>query len=56
MLPADTILIIMYGATVGKTSLLKIEACTNQAICTILPNNEFYPNFLKYYYEELSRI
>ena len=38
----------MYGATAGKASLLKIEACTNQAICAILPNPHYSPNFLKY--------
>ncbi len=46
--PIDTVLIAMYGATAGKVSLLKIEACTNQAICAILPTNGFYPAFIKY--------
>ena len=54
MFPINTILIAMYGATVGKSSLLKIEACTNQAICAILPNNSFYSPFLKYYFEGIS--
>ncbi len=33
----DTILIAMYGATVGKTALLKIRATTNQAVCALSP-------------------
>lgn len=53
--PPDTILIALYGATVGKTSILRIEACTNQAICAILPNTSFYSPFLKYYFESLSK-
>ena len=38
----------MYGATAGKASLLKLEACTNQAICAILPNEDYCPEFIKY--------
>ena len=46
--PIDTVLVAMYGATAGKASLLKIEACTNQAICAILPNPHYSLSFLKY--------
>lgn len=46
--PKDTVLVAMYGATAGKASLLKIEACTNQAICAILPRKDYSPEFLKY--------
>ena len=47
--PYETILLAMYGATAGKVSLLQIEACTNQAICAIVPNkNIVEPLFLKY--------
>ena len=38
----------MYGATVGQVGILKSTMCTNQAICGILPNKDFHPNFLKY--------
>lgn len=31
----DTLLIAMYGATIGKTSILKFKACTNQACCAL---------------------
>jgi type I restriction enzyme S subunit len=47
--PKGTLLIAMYGATVGKTGILGIDAATNQAICAILPNKTFDPNFLKSY-------
>lgn len=49
--PEDTVLIAMYGATVGKTAILKKEATTNQAVCAILPNFKlFVPEFLRYYF------
>ena len=46
--PIDTVLVAMYGATAGKASILKMEACTNQAVCAILPNKEYSSVFLKY--------
>lgn len=48
LFPIDTVLIAMYGATVGQVGILKSTMCTNQAICGILPNKNFHPNFLKY--------
>ena len=45
-----TLLVAMYGATVGKTGLLMISSATNQAICAIIPRNgEFLPEFMMYY-------
>lgn len=45
----DTVLLAMYGATAGKASLLQIDACTNQAICAIIPDKTIVePLFLKY--------
>lgn len=49
MFPSDTVLVAMYGATAGKVGLLKFEASTNQAICGILPNDKFIPEFLYFY-------
>ena len=46
--PKDTILVAMYGATAGKTSILNIKACTNQAVCAILPSENVNNIFLKY--------
>ena len=48
MYPIDTVLVAMYGATAGKASILKMEACTNQAVCAILPNPDYDPLFIKY--------
>ena len=45
----DTVLLAMYGATAGKASLLQIDACTNQAICAIIPDKHVLdPLYLKY--------
>jgi type I restriction enzyme S subunit len=46
LFPVGTVLIAMYGATVGKTAILRKVATTNQAVCGIIPypsecDNEF---------------
>jgi len=46
VLPANTVLVAMYGATAGQVGLLKIESTTNQAICGILPNEKVIPKYL----------
>ena len=46
--PKDTVVVAMYGATSGQVGLLRIEACTNQAVCGIFPNKSFLPKFLFY--------
>lgn len=38
LVPAGSILLAMYGATVGRMALLGIEASTNQAVCSIQPD------------------
>lgn len=49
MFPKGTLLIAMYGATVGKTGVLGIDATTNQAVCAILPKrNDLDINYLWY--------
>ncbi|MEI8363676.1 MAG: restriction endonuclease subunit S [Betaproteobacteria bacterium] len=46
--PKNTVLVAMYGATAGQVGILKFEASTNQAVCGILPNEQFIPEFLYY--------
>ena len=48
MIPVDSVMVAMYGATVGEVGILKIHACSNQAICSILPNEHFNPEYLAY--------
>jgi type I restriction enzyme S subunit len=38
LIPAGSILVAMYGATVGRVGILGIHATTNQAICHIIPD------------------
>ena len=40
------ILIAMYGATIGKTSILDIEATTNQAVCACTLFSDLNTNYL----------
>ena len=46
--PINTVVIAMYGATVGQIGILKKEMSTNQAVCGIYPNDVFSPDFLAY--------
>lgn len=47
--PPDTVVVAMYGATAGQVGILKVESSTNQAVCGILPNKSFEPDFLYLY-------
>ncbi len=47
--PIDTVVIAMYGATVGQVGILKKAMSTNQAVCGIFPTKYFTPLFLVYY-------
>ncbi|SMG22633.1 type I restriction enzyme, S subunit [Marivirga sericea] len=46
LFPAGTILIALYGATIGKLAILGIPASTNQAVCGIYKNDIFETKFL----------
>ena len=47
--PPGSVLIAMYGATIGKLGILKISATTNQACCACIPNDGIYNRFLFFY-------
>ena len=49
IVPAGTILLAMYGATIGRVGLLKIAATTNQAICHIRPDPRVADTTFMYY-------
>ncbi|WP_174820474.1 restriction endonuclease subunit S [Ruegeria atlantica] len=44
--PKGTLLMAMYGATVGKLGILDIDAATNQAVCGIFPTEKLDKMFL----------
>ena len=48
--PIDTVVVAMYGATAAQVGILKIEATSNQAVCGIIPNSNFQPEFLYYFF------
>jgi type I restriction enzyme, S subunit len=37
LFPMHTVLIAMYGATIGQTGILSIPSATNQACCAVMP-------------------
>lgn len=43
--PIGTILVAMYGATIGKVSLMEIEGCTNQACCALYDSDMYSKEF-----------
>lgn len=52
--PAGSVVIAMYGATIGKVGLLKIETTTNQACC-VLPNVDNMYNRYAFYTVQSSK-
>ncbi|MEZ8967475.1 restriction endonuclease subunit S [Vibrio breoganii] len=49
LFPKDTVLLAMYGATIGACSRLDIEAATNQACAAFVPNEKVDTNYLYYF-------
>ncbi|NNV55007.1 restriction endonuclease subunit S [Limnovirga soli] len=47
--PKGTLLIALYGATIGKLAFLGVDAATNQAICGIFQNEKISSAFLYNY-------
>ena len=47
--PAGSVLIAMYGATIGKLGILTFPATTNQACCACIPYDGVNNHFLFYY-------
>lgn len=55
MMPPDTVLIALTGATTGVTALLKIEACANQSVTGILPSKNHDSQYLYFYLSSLRQ-
>lgn len=47
---ANSVVMAMYGATIGQCSILKVPATTNQACCVITPKYEHLSEEFLYYY------
>ena len=49
LFPRNTVLVAMYGATIGACSILSYEASTNQACAAFLPRKDVLPEYLYYF-------
>lgn len=49
LFPPNTVLVAMYGATIGACSILDFEASTNQACAAFLPTPKVLPDYLYYF-------
>ena len=49
LFPRGSLLIALYGATVGRLGILDFDSTTNQAICCIYQNKYYDRDFLFYY-------
>jgi type I restriction enzyme S subunit len=59
--PENTLLVAMYGATIGKTGLVKVPSASNQACCAITPDSSkcsthFLWSYLKWIKPQLIKM
>jgi len=52
--PIGSVIMAMYGATIGKLSILRIPACTNQACC-VLTQSRYFENRYTFYWLMANR-
>jgi type I restriction enzyme, S subunit len=55
LFPKDTVVVALYGATVGRTGILGIDATTNQAVCGIFPHNNSFTSRYMFYWLQSQR-
>lgn len=48
--PTNSLLVAMYGATIGKTGILGLKACVNQAVCVLEPIGDLTTEFAHYWF------
>ncbi|OIN84758.1 restriction endonuclease subunit S [Francisella sp. TX07-6608] len=54
--PKGSLLMAMYGATVGRLGILNIDTTTNQAVCAILNDkNKFETKYLFYFLKNIRK-
>jgi type I restriction enzyme S subunit len=56
IIPRGTLLIAMYGATVGRLGVCGMDATTNQAICAILPCESVDRDFLFFHLLKIRQV
>lgn len=47
--PRGSVVIALYGATIGRLAILDFDACVNQACCVLRPNNNVSSQFIFYW-------
>lgn len=55
LFPPNTVLLAMYGATIGACSILSFESATNQACAALLPSKECDEVYLYYYLKSIKQ-
>jgi type I restriction enzyme S subunit len=50
LFPPNTVIMAMYGATIGKLGILAQSAATNQACCAIMPRNGVFRHAYVFFY------
>lgn len=55
LFPKGTLLIAIYGATVGKLGILNIATTTNQAICGVLNDKNLFETKYMFYFFQKSK-
>ena len=53
--PAGSVLMAMYGATIGKLAIIEIPMTTNQACCACIPYGDMFNKYLFYYLMGMRR-
>ena len=55
LFPEGTVLVAMYGATIGRTAILGLDASTNQACAAIVPYNALVSQKYLFYYLQAQK-
>lgn len=55
LFPKGSLLIALYGATIGRLAFLGVPAATNQAVCCIFPNEQYDMQFLYYFLQHKQK-
>jgi len=50
MYPKNSLIIAMYGATIGKVGITKFDACVNQACCVLSKSDFFIIKYVYYWF------
>ena len=52
--PENTVVVAMYGATAAQVGILRIKSTSNQAVCGILPHEDYLPEYVYYWFRSIE--